>query len=380
MTVNIPLHPDDVLFFNEVVAVMKRVARSYDLPLVRVEAYPMPTKGMADRLGECTSTGIVRLVMRATVDGQFADAPRTPEDVWRTAAHELAHLRHMNHGVAFQTFELEMQTAVDVNRVDNRQRVIDKLVKIQALRDSEAQLGNAAAAESFAATINKMLIENELSPSDLDYARATDKDPVVEMSVDLSKYRIESKRCRVAWQEALARVVASAHLCKFLVRSGSNVITFVGTRSHATVCEYVYGTLVPAASKMCEKAYHDYGMENGRANGTGRWTAGEPGFNESWLTAFVERINERLREARLAAVKQAGADVPGGSSTALIRLEGAMVKAQRYVDDKFRGHASPLQRVSGKHAEGRRRGRAAADALPIGRRGVGGSAPRGLLK
>lgn len=378
MTLNIPLHPDDVLLFNEVAAAMRRVARKYKLPLRAVEAFPMPDRGMADRLGECRSDGTIRLVMRATVDGQFCDEPRTPEDIWRTAAHELAHLRHFNHGEAFQVFELEMREAVSNERVDHRQKLLDKLVKMQDARDGEARLGNEAAAEAFAAAINRMLIEHELSPTDVDYARTRDDDPIVELSTDLSKYRIETRKVRVAWQETLARIVANAHLCTFLIHSGSNSIIFVGTRSHATVAEYVYGTLVPAAQKMCDAAYHDYGMES--IAEFGKWKAREPGFRESWMAAFTERIRERFDEARRAAVAQAAVDVPGGTSQALMRLDGQLIRVRKYVDDKFRGKASPLRRVSAYHAEGRARGRVAADAVPIGRRGVtGSSSPRKLL-
>lgn len=376
----IPIHPDDVLFFNEVVGVMRRVAKHYDLPLTHVAAYPMPSKSMADRLGDCGHDGVIRLVMRATVDGQFVEEPRSPEDVWRTAAHELAHLRHMNHGLAFQTFELEMRQAVANFRVDHRQKVIDRLVKMAASRDSEAKIGNADAAEAFAGAINKMLIEHELNPSDIDYARTSDNDPVLEMMVDLSKYRIEKKQTRIAWQESLARTVANAHLCTFLLRSGSNNIWFVGTRSHATVAEYVYGTLVPAAISMCDQAYHDYGMESVAT--LGKWKAREPGFRESWMVAFIQRITERFDEARKSAVATAAANVPGGTNTALIRLDGQLVKVRQYIDNKFKSKrgASPLQRISATHAEGKARGRAAADAMTIGRRGVTTRTVRGLLK
>lgn len=383
MTTNIPLHPDDVLFFNEVADVIRKVAKHYNLPLTRVEPASMPASGMIGFLGRCHSDGLIELVMRATVDGQFVDEPRTPEDVWRTAAHELSHLRHMNHGLGFQTFELEMREAVANFRVDHRQKVIDKLVKIQALRESEAALGNTAAAEAFAAAMNKMLIEHELSPSDIDYARATDKDPIVELPVDLSKYRIELKRTRVAWQESLARTVANAHLCTFLLRPGSNRIWFVGTKSHATVAEYVFGTLVPAATVMCNAAYHQYGLDCAAAAGEpGKWRAGAPGFRESWTHAFIKRITERFDEARKAAVAEVAPDVPGAQSTALIRLDGALVRVRQYIDDKFKSRrgAAPLQRINDRNAEGRARGRAAADAMPIGRRGVtGGRSVKGLL-
>lgn len=370
---NIPLHPDDVLLFNEVAHVMRRVAKHYNLPLRSIEAMPMPTRAMCDRLGDCSGDGRIRLVMRATIDGQFVDAPRTPDLIWQTAAHELAHLRHLNHSQAFELFFIEMRQAVDNFRVDHRQKVIDKLLKMQKSRDGEAALGNIAAAEAFAGAINRMMIDHELEPSALDYAAASDRDPVIQLQVDLSKYRVRSKKARIAWQESMARIVANAHLCKFLVRRGSNDIWFVGTTSHATVAEYVFGTLVRAADDMCQQAYHDYGCE--AIAELGRWKARAPGFCESWLAAFVTRIDERLREARTAAV----AIVPEAErGTALIRLEGALIKAQKYIDDKFahRRGSPALALYHGGHAEGRARGRAAADAMPIGRRGVTGRATK----
>lgn len=375
------LHPDDVLFFHEVSAAMRRVAKQYDLPLRSITPLAMPLSGMADRLGDCASSGDIRLVMRATVDGQFCDAPRTPADVWGTAAHELAHLRHMNHGLAFGELHAELMIALDNQQTDHKEKMIAKLVKMQASRDGEASLGNTAAAEAFASAINRMLVEYELNPSDLDYARATDKDPVIELRADYTKYQIESKRVRIAWQESLARVVAKSHFCTFLLRTGSNQIWFVGTTSHATVAEYVFGTLVPAAATMASDAYIQYRKDTPPLPGTQK-RPGTYGFVEAWLSAFVERINERFTEARLAAVAAAVADAPGSESQALVRLNGALAKVNKYIDDKFSGRKSSASALSGgrsTNSEGHARGRAAADKMVIGRRGVTGSSARGLL-
>lgn len=382
------LHPDDVLFFNEVVAAMRRVAKQYELPLRSISPATMPAKGMQNFLGRCFGTGDIELVMRATVDGQFCDEGRTPADVWRTAAHELAHLKHMNHGPQFEELFAELRIALEHQQEDHKAKVIDRLVKMQAARDGEAALNNTAAAEAFAAAINRMLIEHELNPSDLDYARATDKDPVIELFVDLQKYGIDKSKSRVAWQESLARTVAKAHLCSFLLRPGSNSIWFVGTTSHAQVAEYVYGTLVPAVEKMsiAERLQHNRQVEQeAKASGDTNWRQRIHGFREAWLDAFIERITERFDEARKAAVKQAAADVPGAESQALMRLDGQLVKVRKYIDDKFAGRGgrrrvSALSTGKSTHAEGRAWGKAAADRMPIGRKGVtGGKGPKGLL-
>ncbi|HVJ71620.1 MAG TPA: hypothetical protein VM531_08970 [Sphingomicrobium sp.] len=362
------LHPDDALFFYEVASAMRRVAQNYRLPLKSVAPMTMPESGMADRLGFCTADGNIRIVMRATIDGEFCPSPRTPAEVWQTAAHELAHLRHMNHGAEFYAFAVELLGAIENQTVDHREKVLARLVKMQASRDSEQTIGNSAAAEAFAGAINRMLIEHELQPSDIDYARGADNDPVIEVEVNMAAYNIKDKKTRIAWQESLARIVAKAHLCTFLIRRGSNKIWFVGTKSHAVVAEYAYGTLVPAAVDLCNQAYHDYGMESVAEHG--KWKAREPGFIEAWLNAFIRRIGERFDEARKAAVAAA----PEGTSVALVRLGGAMTKVEKYIDDKFkkrRGGSKSLTALRSSNAEGAKRGRAAADAMAIGRRGLG---------
>src|SRR3990172_7081848 len=102
------IYPDDVLFFTEVSQAMRNVAKKYELPLQSITSLPMPKAGMADRMGDCSHSGNIRLVLRCTENGQWCDAPMSPQEVWDTAAHELAHLRHMNHGIAFQEFYDEL--------------------------------------------------------------------------------------------------------------------------------------------------------------------------------------------------------------------------------------------------------------------------------
>lgn len=373
-----------MLFFNEVATAMRTVATRYNLPLRSITAAHMPKAGMLDFLGRCFTSGDIELVMRATVDGQFCDAPRTPDDVWRTAAHELAHLRHMNHGDAFHALFCELTAALDNLRTpDHKAKIIDKLVKMQRSRQSEAELGNTEAAEAFAAAINRMLIEYELHPSDLDYARAADDDPIIELRVNLKNYNIDAKRQRVAWQESLARIVANAHLCSFLLSPGSNDIWFVGTRSHATVAEYVFGTLVPAAARMSTTEYLRFRASVTPLPGTQK-RPGTYGFTEAWLDAFTRRIAERFADARKASVAEAVVDLPAGSaSTALIRLDGALTRVRSYIDDKFKSRRSGANALSSgrsNNAEGKARGRAAADAMTLGRRAMTTAAKPKALK
>lgn len=360
-------HVDDLLFFTEVATAMTAVARAYTLPLRVISHLAMPKSGMADRMGQCDATGHIQLVLRCTVDGQWCDEPMSPSEVWDTAAHELAHLRHMNHGVKFQEFEEEMREAIKNRQEDHQEKVLRRLVKLQASKESEAAIGNAEAAEAFASMINKMLIEYELNPSDIDYARTVDRDPVIEMPVNLGAYKIRVQKTRIAWQESLARIVAKAHLCSFLLRSGSNSIWFVGINSHAMVAEYAYGTLVPVIDKLSDVEYYAF-LGKCQRDGNSKLAHG---FRPAWLSAFVQRIDERFFEARKAVVAEATSE-----SQALMRLDGALVKVRRYIEDKFegrRGSAAMLNGGAKYHAAGRAAGRAAADRMALGRRGVSGS-------
>ena len=376
------IHPDDILTFTEVVTAMRTVAKNYDLPLRNVTGYPMPKSGMANRMGDCASNGDIRLVLRCIENGQWCPEPINPALVWDVAAHELAHLRHMNHGPAFQDFCEELQVAMNNQKVDHKQKVLNRLVKLQASRQSEAELGNAEAAEAFAGMINKMLIEYELNPSDIDYARATDHDPVVEIMVNHDTYGIKKSKVRSAWQESLAQGIANAHLCTILIIPGSNKILFVGTRSHATVAEYVYGTMVPAVAKMSKKAEYDYWVSTGCGRGANNKAMG---FRSAWIDAFIARIWERFAEARRAAVAEAAVRQGTSNETGLIRLDGALIKVRKYIDDKFAhrraaSRAGVLNRRSRNHKDGRAAGREAANRITLGRRGMDPSATSKELK
>jgi hypothetical protein len=376
----VKLHPDDVLLFEEVAAAGRRVAKAYGLPLKEIVPHPDPEYATAHR-GYCEVNGTIAIAMRGKENGAWALDPRLPEDVWETLAHELAHLRHFDHGKAFQDFEDELLHAVRNQTEDHREKVLRKLVKMQACRESEAKLGNSAAAEAFAAAINRMMLEYELTASDVEHTKASANDPIIEMPVNLRKHDVKLKRTRVAWQEALARVVAKSHLCTWLLRTGANQVWFVGTRSHATVAEYVYGTLVNAAERMAEKEYVSY-FRACQAQGDPSLARG---FKASWLDAFITRISERFEEERQAAVEEAAAhygDVEEGTSTALARIDSALVRAREYVENKFHGRsrakAAYLRSCRGSHAAGRARGKAAADRMVIGRRALRGGAAKAL--
>lgn len=379
MTIEL-IHPDDILFFDQVRNAMFEVAREYKLPLRAVEVTPNATLKESAR-GTCSIDGHICLTLRCrTAAGEWT-APMSPEQVWKTAGHELAHLKHFNHGLKFQEFELEMQEAMKL-RIENKEaKIIDKIVKLQQQADGEAKLGNSAAAEAFAAMANKLLLDYELSASDLDYKRQSDKDPIIEKTVNFGAYKMKRTKVRIWWQEELAGLIARSHLCRLLIHphGGGNTVTFVGTRTHATVAEYVFGTMVPAVDKMADVEYYAYYDQMAR-QGRG---AEARGYRKGWLNAFVQRIGERFDEERRASIARAKTENAMPESQSLMRLGNSMQKVNEYIDNKFKsrrgGYAGELK-FQGNHQAGLRDGRAAADRINLGRRGLNADRPvRGHL-
>lgn len=375
------IHPDDIDLFEKVKAVMEQVARDYELPLKSITPHPNPEA--PSWLGTCDSGGNITVVMRFTQHGEWTE-PRREVDIWNTAAHELAHLRYLNHSAAFQAFEEEMQQAIAINRDQERSRLIRKLQKLKAQSEGEAAIGNTAAAETFAAVLNRMLLEHELRPSDLEYQRDHASEPIIELHVDFASHGLEAKRARQAWQESLASVVARNHLCRILIRPRSNSVWFVGTRPHALVAEYTYGVLVKAAWDMSLRELLRYRKEVRR---TGQGPSAAYGFRAAWLDAFINRIDERLQQQLNSSVHEFATAAAGTMSqtTALLRIDVAKQRVDDYLDAKFgrkHSYAGALNGGRKGHAVGRARGSQAADSLSIHKpisSGARRGATRGML-
>lgn len=243
------------------------------------------------------------------------------------------------------------------------EKILDKLAKLKAARDGEAKIGNQAAAEAFAEAINRLLIQHELSEADIQMP--AEQDPIVEHFVTpmmMKEHGVKYGRSRIGWQEALASLVARAHLCRLLVHPGSNAVTFVGTKAHVTVAEYAFLVLVAAADRMSIQARHEWWRDvHGGAH------VESNGFRASWLSGFVRRIGERFEEARRAEVIAAAV----GESTALMCLNKALVRAGDYIDEKYKKKSAPTK-IGGANMDGYRAGRAAADKMKLGQRGVEG--------
>jgi hypothetical protein len=282
----------------------------------------------------------------------------------------------------------------------HRDRMKDKLAKVKAHLESAQRLGNEAEAEAFATTLNRLLLQYELSEDELAPSRKDDE-PIVELKV-AARPGLVARQTRVAWQERLASIIAEANLCKILIRSRSNDVWFVGARSHAEVAEYTYAKLVVDLEVIATNAYSDafhaaqrtcclcgkprrehVVMTDGdRLCDDGQLYASNVaavrGYRPAFLSGFVTRIAQRLVEERRTVVAEVDL-AAGDSCTALVKLDGALARVKTYIDAKYRKrHVAPVGYRRLSCARGRLDGQAAADGIQF-TRGVTG-APTAMPK
>ena len=103
----IDVHPLDIGLWGRIIPVAFETACDWKLPLKEIR--PTPTPGDYNRTrhevnGCCfVRQGIVHLVLRFKhpQTGQWMPGARPEADVWKTLAHELAHLEETRHSPRF---------------------------------------------------------------------------------------------------------------------------------------------------------------------------------------------------------------------------------------------------------------------------------------
>lgn len=257
-------------------------------------------------------------------------------------------------------------------------KIVDKIIKIRNHMQSAEKIGNIEEAEKFAAMMQKLMDKHTISLTDLEYQEYKTEE-IIEMDLDQKKHGIQHKKTRIEWQESLASIVAKAHNCAILVRQGSNVITFVGTRSDVQVAEYVFVTMSRLAESFAQKAYVKYYIE---CRNDGDVTMAR-GYKASFLRGFLVRLQERLRKNREDTIIRATAEEAkrgDRSSTALIRLSQAMTRVNEYMKKpQFKSIPAASGRKLGNR-DGYADGKAAADKVNLGGKAVQTNKPAGHLR
>lgn len=254
------------------------------------------------------------------------------------------------------------------------EKLLDKLQKLKRHAESAKAIGSEAEAQAFAEKIQNLLLEHDLSMSDIEFERMEAEEPIERNLVNFRQYDVKVKKIRCAWMERLASMVARANFCRIIVISGTSNFYLVGRREHRAVAEYMIVTLTRAIIDISKHEHGVYSYECYKRDGN---TSGARGFKDSFITAFLMRLFERIEERK----KTAGTS----TSTALVRInkEDAAVEAHMKAtrdldkdDPNSTRKASGLRVAAPSSREGVRRGRAAAEKVNLDGRGIEGAATR----
>lgn len=242
----------------------------------------------------------------------------------------------------------------------SRDHVLERLRKLKAHADSAAEIGSEAEAQAFAAMFQKILLENKLEMTDIEFKAEEAAEPVKRHEIDYSKYPDweDSRRRGTGWEVKLVSVIARAHFTRPIFYSQSNRVALVGRKSDVAVAEYMIITMVRTAEKIADKEKAKYSWEVYKRD---RSTAAARGFKQAFLEGFVQRLFERYEDEKKRAAS---------TSTALIRLSGALAAVDKWFEEAKKDKNSGLSDFKSmvrpsSNFEGRRRGRQLADSVSL---------------
>ena len=227
--------------------------------------------------------------------------------------------------------------------------IVDLLNKLINSERSERELGNVAAAETFAAKAQELLFKHKLTMTDLDYAAEEADEPVVgEVFSAEELLDMPPKSSSDMWLGVLINALCKSNFCK-VIRNRGNNYTVVGRLSDRNAVSMLFVYLSKAAMEMSKQAANDRGLDGRRS------------FITSFKLGFSSAIGKRLRVTTQEL--KAGAQEQG-----LMRID----QLEKKVTDKFRDmfpHTTSgrnVRNVSCKNYSGFSAGKAYGHAVGIG--------------
>lgn len=149
-----------------------------------------------------------------------------------------------------------------------------------------------------------------------------------------------------------------------VVGDGNYLVTMIGFRSDLDAVEMLFASLVIQATRAMFAAGYTLSGSRVRA------------FRHSFLVAFAQQIEQRLREARVRTEQEVASETGLALVPLLDAKRDAVAKATEEAFPRVR-----MKRASMSHAGGYRAGREAAERADIGGKGrVGGGDSRALSR
>jgi hypothetical protein len=225
--------------------------------------------------------------------------------------------------------------------------IIDLLNKLINSERSERELGNVAAAETFAAKAQELLFKHKLTMTDLDYAAEEAEEPIVgEVFSAEELLDMPPKSSKDTWLGVLINALCKANFCK-VIRNRGNNYTVVGRLSDRNAVSMLFVYLSKAAMEMSKQQAYDRALDGSKRS-----------FITSFKLGFASAISERMRVTTQEL--KAGTQEQG-----LMRIDQLEKKVADTYHEMF-PHAVSSRNVSCKNYSGFSAGKAYGHAVGIG--------------
>lgn len=179
-----------------------------------------------------------------------------------------------------------------------KEKIIDRLQKLQAKASSAAELGNEAEALAFAEKVQELLMRHKLDMSVLSIKQQDDEEPLGETWVET-----RGKQKRSNWIVRLADAVCVAYFCRNLVGRNTDAIFIIGRKTDRQIAEFVLLRLI---NFIEAEGKRQHGALRYRLWKEGGDMSEAHGFLASFRLGAVRRISQRLKDLRKAEAAQGG--------------------------------------------------------------------------
>lgn len=238
-------------------------------------------------------------------------------------------------------------------------QIIELLKKVIAQEKSEREIGNLAAAETFAAKVQELLTKHKLNMTDVEFAAEEANEPILAECVssdDLLCLNAKTKNDR--WHSILISTIADANFCQ-VICGKSNRFVIVGRDSDRQVVKMMFTYLAQACVEMARREANSARCKIGFFSGDRRGkSAANRVFISSFKTGFALAINTRLQAKRLEL--KAGAQSQG-----LIRIDQLELATNTAMKRLFPNARQVSERVTSRSAVGYYAGKSYGSAVGI---------------
>lgn len=148
-----------------------------------------------------------------------------------------------------------------------KETILEKIQKLLSKAESLKQLGSLKEAESFIGKANTLLLEYNLSLSDINFDKE-DKDYEISETDKANAFKFGLDKNFGKWDEELLKVIAKANFCDTIIRTSRTLNktkngysyedsrTLVGTKTNIEVVTYIYNFVKGIMPSIANESYN----------------------------------------------------------------------------------------------------------------------------